>query len=744
MLRPGVLCGSSTRNAPGTAVYATEASPSVYGKLKIVGVGARGISAISRLMGNNLVPGGEFWAVDTDVKLLASCEAPHTIQVPAEDDAALAAADLRRLAGPAAAPAVAGAAAAGAPATAGVAFLLAAAGGVPGGSPMLLQTAAYLRRSGYFVVAALTRPFEFEGRRRLEEADALIEALCDVAQLTVVVAQGVLQRASAELTIQQASAIADNTLEFSVRSALWALGAPEVLRASQGGMAWHGRDLRQYKRLLSPPLERLLTCPGTAALGRGLASIPVSSLEEAGLPSTLSTLAEDAVTAAADSPFLDAAMGAAGGVMVVLSLPPRVLHHRLDGEALARDDPEKYAIRAAVQVAAATVLDLAGRACHDVVACAHVRATDWPHDDPDCLCLEATMLVLEDPAALEAAAAAAESSSYPYITPRRPPGAGTQTPPPPRAPGGGGGLGGERASTATPLLGGTGKEAVAAAAQQQQQQQQQSAGKQQQQAPSAPRRANWNAMSALAGGSAAAAHTLRPAAPASPAPPRPGSSAGGSGEAPGPASSSSGPNAAGPAQPAAGSSGRASPPTRPQPRGPSPLVGRAPDRGAGPASPANRPATPAAGGEAAGGGGEQQRARSAAASPSLGPPQLIPRMADRLVDSLVAQSLDLPPNAARWRHRQRSKQAAPARRGGAHFQLGPLVSGGSAAGGAAGGVGAAAGAGPEPPADLRSRVAGMLEQEREDAFDAFAEEGEEEEGAGGGGAAPGAGGRRGA
>ncbi len=160
----------------------------------------------------------------------------------------------------------------------------------------------------------------------------------------VVVAQGVLQRASAELTIKDASAIADNTLECSVRSVLWALGAPELLRASQGAcvgvfvcvcrvqiacceyddcskleaavftarasindttennatpagsMAWHGRDLRQYKRLLSPPLERLLTCPGTAALGRGLASIPISSLREAGLPSTLSTLAEDAVT----------------------------------------------------------------------------------------------------------------------------------------------------------------------------------------------------------------------------------------------------------------------------------------------------------------------------------------------------------------------------------------------------------------------------------------------------------------
>lgn len=49
----------------------------------------------------------------------------------------------------------------------------------------LLQVAAYLRRTGFFVVTALTRPFEFEGRRKLEEADALIEALQDVAQLVV-------------------------------------------------------------------------------------------------------------------------------------------------------------------------------------------------------------------------------------------------------------------------------------------------------------------------------------------------------------------------------------------------------------------------------------------------------------------------------------------------------------------------------------------------------------------------------
>ena len=99
----------------------------------------------------------------------------------------------------------------------------------------MLQVAAHMRRQGYFVVAALTRPFDFEGRRKLEEADALVEALSEVAQLTVVVPQAVLVRASSELTVKDASAIADTTLEFSMRAILWALGAPELLIAAAGG-----------------------------------------------------------------------------------------------------------------------------------------------------------------------------------------------------------------------------------------------------------------------------------------------------------------------------------------------------------------------------------------------------------------------------------------------------------------------------------------------------------------------------
>jgi hypothetical protein len=42
-----------------------------------------------------------------------------------------------------------------------------------------------LRRSGHVVVVALTRPFGFEGPRKLEAADALVELLETVAQLVV-------------------------------------------------------------------------------------------------------------------------------------------------------------------------------------------------------------------------------------------------------------------------------------------------------------------------------------------------------------------------------------------------------------------------------------------------------------------------------------------------------------------------------------------------------------------------------
>jgi hypothetical protein len=56
------------------------------------------------------------------------------------------------------------------------------------------------------------------------------------------------------------------------------------------------------------------------------------------------------VQASTESPFLDAAMPNASAVLCVLSLPRHVLAFDLDMRPQALNDPEKYAIRAAVQV----------------------------------------------------------------------------------------------------------------------------------------------------------------------------------------------------------------------------------------------------------------------------------------------------------------------------------------------------------------------------------------------------------
>ena len=49
----------------------------------------------------------------------------------------------------------------------------------------MLQVVNHLRRCGYFVGVAVTKPFAFEGARKAEQADALIEAMEDVASLVV-------------------------------------------------------------------------------------------------------------------------------------------------------------------------------------------------------------------------------------------------------------------------------------------------------------------------------------------------------------------------------------------------------------------------------------------------------------------------------------------------------------------------------------------------------------------------------
>lgn len=102
---------------------------------------------------------------------------------------------------------------------------------------------------------------------------------------------------------------------------------------------------------------------------------------------------------------------------------------------------------------------------------------------------------------------------------------------------------------------------------------------------------------------------------------------------------------------------------------------------------------------------------------------LLPRMADKFVDTMVAQSLDLPPSAARWRQHQRkqNEQKQAARRASGHFPVASIPwasnsgnNGGSGGGGSGGsnrqqlgaaGLGGAGGGGGAP--SVEDIVAGV-------------------------------------
>ncbi|KAK9865083.1 hypothetical protein WJX84_002741 [Apatococcus fuscideae] len=614
---------SSTSTATLTQAALQQADLSqLEGKLKIIGVGKRGASAIDRLVANGRVANAEVWCVDSDRRALDACAASHTLLLSdqqssdeASGKASMNSQQLQSLVGPGPAnpsrPVNIG--------DAGVAFVLAAAGSIPGGAPTVLRLVYELKQAGHFTAVALTRPFEFEGRRRAEAAETLISALEEAAHFVTVIEQDVLAKVGggAAMTIAEATMIADNALEHTVRSLLAALQAPEILKSTQGALIWHGRDLRRYRRLLSPPLQRLLTCPGTAALGRGVAVMPASS--SVSPASALAHLASDAVRAAAESPFLETHLADASAVLCCIALPtPPGLDAPTDF-GLAGYDAEKAAARTAVQAAAGALINVTGQTCDDIVLCAGPREETAEETD-SILGVEVSLLVLRhpfaEPGAEQGRPAAVAGSAAPSAS--------------------------SSASTSPSSQG----RVVAAGSQRQQ--------------PQPPQRlppTSWNAMSALAGGTAKKLSSKSPV-------------------------------------------------------------------------PADKPVSQmqqAQGGnwlwEARGMQGQPAEVREALqqAKRAVEPSTAATSLGDRLVDTLTAQSLDLPPQAAKWRQQQRTRtrpkliieaafeeqtETASPEGEWASGPLGTLLRGNR----------------PRPgprrrDVDIRERTSGLLEQDRSESWD---------------------------
>ncbi|WP_187972761.1 cell division protein FtsZ [Aquibium microcysteis] len=182
-------------------------------KISIIGVGGGGGNAVNNMIAEKL-QGAEFIVANTDAQALAMSKAQKLIQLGAQVTQGLGAGSLPEVGQAAAEESIdeimdhlAGT---------HMCFVTAGMGGGTGtgAAPVIAEAA---RRAGILTVAVVTKPFAFEGRRRMQMAEAGIERLRQVADTVIVIPnQNLFRVADAKTTFADAFVIADRVLYSGV------------------------------------------------------------------------------------------------------------------------------------------------------------------------------------------------------------------------------------------------------------------------------------------------------------------------------------------------------------------------------------------------------------------------------------------------------------------------------------------------------------------------------------------------
>ncbi|NMW30812.1 cell division protein FtsZ [Altererythrobacter sp. RZ02] len=191
------------------------ASDELRPKITVIGVGGAGGNAIANMIAAK-IEGVDFIVANTDAQALNNAVADTRIQLGPESTGGLGA-GARPEVGKAAAEetvseiedALEGV---------NMCFIAAGMGGGTGtGAAAVIAEAA--RRKGVLTVGVVTKPFLFEGTRRMRAADAGIEELQKhVDTLIVIPNQNLFLVAKAETTFKEAFQLADEVLQQGVRS----------------------------------------------------------------------------------------------------------------------------------------------------------------------------------------------------------------------------------------------------------------------------------------------------------------------------------------------------------------------------------------------------------------------------------------------------------------------------------------------------------------------------------------------
>ncbi len=183
-------------------------------KIKVIGVGGGGSNAIDRMISSGL-KGVEFIAINTDAQALMKSLAPKRLQIGEK---------LTRGLGAGARPEIGAAAAEesrdeiiGAVSGADMVFITAGMGGGTGtgAAPVV---AACAREAGALTVGVVTKPFKFEGKRRMQNAEMGIRNLQEAVDTIITIPNNqLLQIVSRNTPMMEAFRIADDVLHQGVQ-----------------------------------------------------------------------------------------------------------------------------------------------------------------------------------------------------------------------------------------------------------------------------------------------------------------------------------------------------------------------------------------------------------------------------------------------------------------------------------------------------------------------------------------------
>jgi len=255
-----------------------------YAVIRVIGIGGGGNNAINRMIEDNL-SGCELVAINTDAQVLMMSSADRKVLLGESGLGAGSDPEIGRIAAEKSLESIKEVVK-----DADMIFLALGEGGGTGtGAAPIIATAA--REAGCLIIAVVTKPFTFEGRKRMSQAEEGIENLKDkVDTLIIIPNDRLLEISDDNTTLLNAFRLADNVLKAGVRGVTDLITLPGLINL----------DFADVKSIIKNA--------GNAILGDGIASGESRAIKAA----------QNAI----NSPLIETSIEGANGILLNISGGP--------------------------------------------------------------------------------------------------------------------------------------------------------------------------------------------------------------------------------------------------------------------------------------------------------------------------------------------------------------------------------------------------------------------------------------